>query len=579
MHAMIEPKDSLSPRSTVATGPRGQVGHADLIEHSNRFDRRLWEVRPGVWSLVGNGLSNQNFIEGPDGLIAIDTGESVQEMAAALAEVRLHTTAPIAAILYTHFHYVAGTQAVLDEVGHDVDIWGHEGIVGNRQRVGAEVSAVAGRGLVHQFGLMLPSEGADGLINVGLGMEFRSPDHAPFTPGFVAPNRTIGEATTATIAGLQVEFTPAPSDADDSLTIWFPELGVAVNNLVWPTLFNVFAIRGEEYRDPRILLEGLDHLASLGADHLVGAHGPPLSGPEHVANEVETYRDSIQFMWDQTVRGINRGLTLDELITFVQLPAEFGHTNLTRQFYGLVEHHVQQIHAGLRGWFDGEESALLAVPPAERATRLIDGFGGPDAVRSEVQTALDDGDVRWAIELASWLVRTEVDEHGRIDGGRPQDRALLAAALRAAAQRTTSSNVRNWALTRALELEGTLDLARFRVHRFNRQDILHGPPTASVRTLRVLIDPQRATGVNAHVRFVIAGESLGVHVRRGVAATTNGEGAAGEVRVDLDTWASILANRTTMDEANDAGLIETSGDTVAITTLLGCFDHAALRMS
>ena len=45
--------------------------------------------------------------------------------------------------------------------------------------------------------------------------------------------------------------TPAPSDADDSITIWFPELGVCVNNIVWPALFNIYAIRGEEYRDPQ----------------------------------------------------------------------------------------------------------------------------------------------------------------------------------------------------------------------------------------------------------------------------------------------------------------------------------------
>jgi hypothetical protein len=50
--------------------------------------------------------------------------------------------------------------------------------------------------------------------------------------------------------------TPAPSDADDSVTIWFPELGVAINNLAWPAMFNVFPIRGEEYRDPRVLLTG-----------------------------------------------------------------------------------------------------------------------------------------------------------------------------------------------------------------------------------------------------------------------------------------------------------------------------------
>ena len=49
-----------------------------------------------------------------DAVIVIDTGESNEEMISALCALREVTTAPIAAVIYTHFHYVAGTQAVLD---------------------------------------------------------------------------------------------------------------------------------------------------------------------------------------------------------------------------------------------------------------------------------------------------------------------------------------------------------------------------------------------------------------------------------------------------------------------------------
>ena len=52
------------------------------VEHTARFTRRFHEVTDGVWCLVGNGLSNQTFIEGPAGLICIDTGESIEEMRA-----------------------------------------------------------------------------------------------------------------------------------------------------------------------------------------------------------------------------------------------------------------------------------------------------------------------------------------------------------------------------------------------------------------------------------------------------------------------------------------------------------------
>jgi alkyl sulfatase BDS1-like metallo-beta-lactamase superfamily hydrolase len=156
-------------------------------------------------------------------------------------------------VIYTHFDYVAGTAAIAG-AGDTVPVWGHERIVSNRRRVGVELGPVATRGLIHQFGILLPPDGPDGLVNVGL--DFRRAEHAPFTNGFVAPTDTITEAATSTLAGLRVEVTPAPSDADDSVTIWFPELGVAINNLAWPALFNVFPIRGEEYRDPRVLLTG-----------------------------------------------------------------------------------------------------------------------------------------------------------------------------------------------------------------------------------------------------------------------------------------------------------------------------------
>ncbi len=578
------PASFASDDSVVATAPDGQRGHRDHIAHTERFARKLWTVREGVWCLVGNGLSNQTFIEGPEGLIAIDTGESNEEMAAALAEVRAVTDAPVVAVIYTHFHYVAGTRAVFDEVGGTVPIWGHAGIAGNRLRVGVDLSAAAGRGLVHQFGMMLPppnpddAEGPpDALINSGLGLEYRSQDHAPFTDGFIPPTETFTEATSATIAGLAVEFTPAPSDADDSVTIWFPELGVCVNNIVWPALFNVFAIRGEEYRDPRILLDGIDHIAGLGAEHLVCAHGPPLSGQAEIATEVEVYRDSIQYLWDQTVRGINRGLTADELTELVQLPDDYGQSFRTQQLYGLVEHHVRQIHNGLRGWFDGDEAKLFPVPRAERCRRLIEGFGGADEVRAQARAALADDDPRWAIELATWLVHQHDNTAENIRVTRGDDASLLAEGLRMVGQRTTSANVRNWCLTRALELEKALNLSRFRMHRFGYSQVLAGDPDVFVRTLRLVLNPELSAGLNTHLAFAFDGApaTIGLHIRRAVAVPTDGEGAEGTVRCSHEAWAGLLSGRLSLDEGLAGGTVTIEGDESIVRRALACFETGA----
>ena len=83
-----------------ADGPAGQRAHPDLIEHTARLERRFYTLGEHAWSLVGNGLSNQTFVEGPEGIIAIDTGECVEEMRAALVELRRVTDKPVVACLY-----------------------------------------------------------------------------------------------------------------------------------------------------------------------------------------------------------------------------------------------------------------------------------------------------------------------------------------------------------------------------------------------------------------------------------------------------------------------------------------------
>ena len=562
-----------------AIGPGGQRAHPLTIEHSDRLVEKLYKVGDKAWSLVGNGLSNQSFVEGPEGLIVIDTGECNEEMAAALAAVRKETNAPIAACIYTHFHYVGGTEALLAEHSA-LPIWGHASIQANLERFSGEIAPRVTRGLVHQFAIAMPDEGPDGVVNVGLGNFFRNPKHAPFTNGYLPAQHTFDAPMKTRIAGLAVEFYPAPSDATDSTTIWFPQLKLAINNLLWPALFNVFAIRGEEYRDPRVLLRGLDELKALGADHLIGAHGPPMSGAAEIYQCTLNYRDSIQFMWDQTVRCANRGLTLNESIAAIKLPDHFKDHYTTRQLYGLVEHHVRQIYSGLFGWFDEDEANLFPVPGAERLQKLIAGFGGVTAVRRAVDQALNEEDFRWAIELASWLVRREINEHGRTDAGAAEDRLRLATALRGVAYTTTSANVRNWCITRALELDGSTNLQRFRTHRFQKRELARRPAAESLGLLRVLLVPERAVGLYQTLKLSFTeGGVAALTIRHGVAVPED-EGRSPEnsltASISSEHWFDIMDGKLALSQALIDGVLETS-DVEGINAFFACFDLVTLN--
>jgi alkyl sulfatase BDS1-like metallo-beta-lactamase superfamily hydrolase len=551
--------------------PTGQIAHRDHAEHSALLVRNFYQVRPGVWCLVGNGLSNQTFIEAPNGIIAIDTGESNEEMRAAILELRKHTQSPIVAVLYTHFHYVSGTQAVLDEdSSREIEIWGHEKIAYNRIRATSEIAPAYGRGLVEQFAISLPQDGPDGIVNVGLGNFYRNPQFATQTNGFIAPKKTFNSQCTIEVAGLSIEVTPAPSDADDSVTYWFESLGCAVNNLVWPVLFNIFAIRGEEYRDPRIMLTGLDHLLSLNAEHLVGAHGKPISGATEIVNRVTKYRDAIQFLLDQTVRLTNRGYTSVELAHEIRLPDFYDEDNLTSEFYGVAEHHVRQIRSGLLGWFDGDPANLFPLPRKEHSDRMIAGFGGREIVRKKANDAINQDDLRWACELSSWLVNSSEAETA--------DRLLLSNTLRLIAQRTTAANIRNWCLARARDLDGTLDMTRFNRHRISRKQILSAPATQSVHILRVMLLPERALEIDTHLGFNFTDhQSIGLHIRNCVAVPTDGNGADVSINCAQEVWADILSGDLKISVAVASKEVKINGDTNMALAALQVFDVENLQ--
>ena len=552
--------------ANVVTAPNGARVHRDHLAQNDVIRREFYEVRPGAWCFVGNGLSNQTFIDAPEGIIAFDTGESVQEMALALAELRTRTDRPIAAVVYTHFHYVEGTQAVLDEGNHAVPlpIFGHRRIALNKARTSGEIAPAYGRGLVEQFAIVMPQDGPDGLVNVGLGFSYRNPAHAPATPGYLPVTRELPDEGEVTIAGERVLVRHSPSDSDDSVNFFFPRTGVCVHNTVWPLLFNVFAIRGEEYRDPRVLIPGIENIIAWAPEHLIATHGPPLSGRDDIRTKSERYRDSIQFMWDQTVRAINKGWTMDEIAARVALPPLYDQDYLTSERYGVAEHHLRQIYTGLRGWFDGEESKLFPLEPGERFARLIEGFGGRAEVSRQASAALDSDDIRWGVEMATWLVRS--------DGVTDADRGLLARGLRLVAERTPAANIRNWAITRARHLDGQTPMDRFMTHSFGAKTIAHAASVDLVHTLRVLLDPVKAEGVSAHLRIVVDGEAAGLLVRNCVAVPTDGTGAAGEASMTRATFVAVLSGKQKWSEAD----IAVSGDASVVDTVRRCLDHATI---
>ena len=191
-------------------------------------------------------------------------------------------------------------------------------------------------------------------------------------------------------------------------------------------------------------------------------------------------------------------------------------------------------------------------------------------MREQSATALDNNDVRWATELATWLARTpEVT----VD-----DRALLARCMRTIGERTPAANIRNWALTRARHLDGSGPMDRFYQHRFSARLVQHHDNSTIINTLRVTLEPTLVEGVDHLVTFVVDGERHGLHVRNGVAVPTGAGTAASSSEATLSraTFIDVLSGRTTWSENVASGAIRVSGDTKQLDAVRAAFDVPGL---
>ncbi|HAN26433.1 MAG TPA: MBL fold metallo-hydrolase, partial [Haliea salexigens] len=84
--------------------PPAVAGSAALEAHSAEFRRDIIEVVPGIHVAIGYALANVILIEGDDGVIIVDTTESLEAARTVKAEFDRITDKPVQAIIYTHNH-------------------------------------------------------------------------------------------------------------------------------------------------------------------------------------------------------------------------------------------------------------------------------------------------------------------------------------------------------------------------------------------------------------------------------------------------------------------------------------------
>lgn len=553
--------------------------NAELAAHTKLFNQQVYKIADNVYSAVGWQLGNVAMIEAPQGLIIVDTGESVSESRKIMAEFRKVSDKPVKAVVYTHFHpdHINGVQAFVTreqvEKG-EVQIYAHETLLANVVAQGALVGPILGVRSAYSFGSFLePADEKD--MNGGIG-----PIVTPEPSTFIAPTITFKDKLDTTIAGLPVQFLHAPSEAPDEIVLFLPQNRVLISAEVdqGPTLPNIHTLRGTKFRDPVQWVASLDKLREFHADYMVPLHGRPVSGADKVEEVLRMTRDGIAYIHDQTVRWMNKGLTPDELVEKVKLPPHLaGYTPYLREYYGTVKHSVRQIYNGYLGWFQGDPVDLDPTPPKEKSARLIALMGGRDKVLLAAGEAYLKGDYQWAAELSGYAIR--VDNEDKLA------RDIKARSFRKLGYASMNINWRNWYLMSAMELEGKLDAENIRDRAVALRAVLLSPdmvrnftPQIFLQNWITRVDPEKAGDVELTLGFDFpdVNEQWALEIRRGVVQLHQGIPAGTTLKLTMDKrfMETLLTGEGGLLKGALLGDVKVDGNLLDIKTFLACFDFS-----
>ena len=484
-----------------------EVGsHPDLAAHSAEFEKEVIEVTDGVYVAIGFGLANCILLEGDDGVVIVDAMESEEAAAAVKEAFSKITTKPVKAIIYTHYHPDHTNGATVMAGDDNPEIYSHVATSYYMNRISTITRETTYRRAMRQFGTLLP-EG--GIINDGIGPRLEFDESK--TLGMLPPTKTFSkDHLNLKIAGLSLDLYYAPGETPDQIFVWVPEKKVLLPaDNFYKSFPNLYAIRGTAYRDVKLWVDSIDKMRAFKTEFLVPQHTRPLSGKEIIYQTLTDYRDAIQFVHDQTIRLMNKGLTPLEIVERVKLPSHLARQPYLHEYYGTVAWSVRAIFDGYLGWFGGNATDLFPLPLKERARRFADLAGGDQALLDRARKAVAGKDYQWALELTDQLLQLNPESE--------EVRSIKAASLKALGSLQVTSTARNYYLTRALEVEGKLHIGMMKIP--DKRLLKHLQVADIFNAMAVKLNPEKSIDADtvAGFRFPDTGEAYTVHVRRGVA--------------------------------------------------------------
>jgi alkyl sulfatase BDS1-like metallo-beta-lactamase superfamily hydrolase len=265
----------------------------------------------------------------------------------------------------------------------------------------------------------------------------------------VLPDVLIDERYAFELGGRRFEILWTPGgETRSAVIVWLPNESIAlVGNLFGP-LFgnhpNLNTLRGDKPRSALEFIDSVKQVRALGPELLLTGH-EVIAGRESIGREIKRIADSVQWVHDRTIQGMNEGVDLRTLMREIRTPPEL---TLTEE-YGKVAWNVRAIWHEYSGWFDPARGTtdLYGVPAASVAPAVVEVAGGVEGLAERAREFVRQGKPIEALHLLDIALAAEPKA--------AVAREAKCEALRALLEQSGGKNLweRNWIAAELRELE------------------------------------------------------------------------------------------------------------------------------
>ena len=351
------------------------------LEGENPFAPRgeLVEISPGTAFV--NSFANVSAFEVGDGLVCIDSGASfsapeIHRMIREWSPARLDTT------IFSHGHidHVSGLEPFEQEAA---------------ERGWDPPQVVAHENVPARFDRYVLTAGYNAAIN---SRQFGVPVEWP--TDYRYPDRTYRDTLELEVEGERFELHHARGETDDHTWTWVPGRRVLCSGdlIIWcvPNAGNPQKVQ----RYAREWVTALREMSALGAEALLPGHGLPVVGADRVEAILTDTADLLEHLHGETVRLMNDGASLDDVLHEVTAPAELLEKPYLGPIYDDPEFVVRNIWRLYGGWYDLDPSSLKPARATELGAEVAALSGGAERLAARARELAAGGNLRLAGHLA-----------------------------------------------------------------------------------------------------------------------------------------------------------------------------------